>query len=597
MKVIEYQIPRLGKLTANLYPTAQIAYQLLDIGKHIERMKHNPQLGIIRSVYEGAHHTRWEYVVTQLYIVDHLNRFGPKGIGLSNNTPKIRGKNISGADILQVWVLLLNAGHLLGTFATERALLNSLKKDKYLRRKFKTGLPNDEEIRNLFDNILENEDIYRVHELIAFFFLERLKRKHKSEAKLLVDVLKLFKFDPPQGIERRRKLKILFRRIRQVSYLFLDSHYGPIPLVFELGPLLFDFEEHAKELFLAEESPLTKALDSFQDLLSENLYLAPKSMYAYGRQARYVEEIIKKEGQKLYSIKTLYDFLRDQKNLLIKYWPKNSEYLLRFWFDERESPLPVTKSIKPLELEKEWNSCLPNSRCICTIERDPKQMMMGITLAFNENINFNNMPRLLSQIMQRLIAFQDLYRKRLKIRGRDPHRKIFKAPCRELLLFILKQLWGKNITFTPNSHTLYQDYWVIERGSTKSAKFLRELCKWYEIRGMDPDRLHEIKTLAMALEDINHRGTVLLTTSQIIVRQTEDNTDITDLDGIAICSDSSELSLLLVESKNTRRRNVAKARERLSKIIQVMKFPVGKEPSIKELKGFGAYSRLFLYTG
>lgn len=81
---LEYHVPRLGKLNVELFPVAQKAFDLLEHANHIERMKRNHQLGIIRNVYEGAHHSRWEYVMTILHIINHLNKIGSKSFGLSN---------------------------------------------------------------------------------------------------------------------------------------------------------------------------------------------------------------------------------------------------------------------------------------------------------------------------------------------------------------------------------------------------------------------------------------------------------------------------------------------------------------------------------
>jgi hypothetical protein len=598
MREIEYQIPRLGNLTATLYPAADIAYRVLESGQHLTRMKANPQLGVIRNVYEGAHHTRWEYVVTQLFLIDLLKKEpSVSGLGLSNNEPRIRGLEVSGADILQVWVLLLNAGHLYGTFATERALLIRLKKDRKLARIFLSGLPHDDDVKSFFEETLHLEDAYRVHELISFFLLERLKRRFKKNIQLLVDILKQFKFDPKAGVERRRRLKLLFRRIRQVSYLFLDSQYGPVPISFELGTTLFDFKEHAKELFSSTESPLVRALDSFNDLLSENFYLAPASMDAYGFFSRHIaDKIIVPKGSNLYSIKGIYDMLIGLAPTSISYHKPKPENLLRLLIDERGSRFPILHLFRILELEQQWNAHLPKSRCQSTFEYDPSRRMLSIILSFATDITIRNMSRLLSQITQRFMAFQDDYFQAKRIGGFRRYRLVtFEASCRYLLLFIMDKLMGKEVSFTPNPNSVIQDHWGMYRGSTTASRHLNTYAQRFKIRGVDPDRLQEIESLSTALRGINHRGTVLLTTSQIIVRNRENDTHITDLDGIALCTDTSELTIVIVESKKTRRSRHSRAVRSLIRTLEAIQLPLRDQPEIKILHGYGAYCKVTFF--
>ena len=122
-EILEYHVPQLGKVSAMLCPWCKRTYDLLDKCGHIDRLRRIDQLGVIRNVYEGVHHSRWEYVMLQLSLICTLRKDDEsKGLGLSS-TGKILGEEVSGCDILQMWTLLFNAGHLPGTFATERALL------------------------------------------------------------------------------------------------------------------------------------------------------------------------------------------------------------------------------------------------------------------------------------------------------------------------------------------------------------------------------------------------------------------------------------------------------------------------------------------
>lgn len=128
MKTLSYQLARVGNISITLYDSSHSLYDLLNKAGHIQRLKQNFQFGAINSVFEGAHHTRWEYVIVQLYILDVYEEHYNQVSGLSSKI-KINNAFISGSEIVQSWILLLNIGHLIGTFANERAMLNIAKEN------------------------------------------------------------------------------------------------------------------------------------------------------------------------------------------------------------------------------------------------------------------------------------------------------------------------------------------------------------------------------------------------------------------------------------------------------------------------------------
>jgi hypothetical protein len=147
---LEYHLPTLGTLNVGLFPLASKAYYLLDKNGHIQHLKRMNQLGIIRNVYQGAHHSRWEYIMAQLSLVYELatrvNEEGRKieqSYGLSSKNTEIsdhQDSKASGADIIQCWILLLNLGHLDGTFSTERGVMRTIQGNVQLRHAFLEGI-------------------------------------------------------------------------------------------------------------------------------------------------------------------------------------------------------------------------------------------------------------------------------------------------------------------------------------------------------------------------------------------------------------------------------------------------------------------------
>lgn len=136
---IKYNIPQLGKIQAVVYGQyAKKCYEYLEKENYIEKLKNIDQLGIIRKSLEGVHHTRWEYVVLQLYLINKL-KDKKMGLGINSNIQiNIEGEEfkISCVEIIQIWILLLNSGHLYGTFSSEIGILEYLKQNKEMKEKF-----------------------------------------------------------------------------------------------------------------------------------------------------------------------------------------------------------------------------------------------------------------------------------------------------------------------------------------------------------------------------------------------------------------------------------------------------------------------------
>lgn len=344
--VIEYQLPNLGLLKIFIYPYAKLALDIIKGGNFLDILKRNPQLGAIKIAHEGAHHTRWEYVLVQLYIITKLSEktifIENKLEGLSNNDPIIGRYKISGADFLQLWVLLSNIGHLYGTFANERGLLYRLKEDRNLKNCLISGLPNDRRIRELLNNILINDDVYSIHKILSYFFINRLRRKYKDNIDLLISILNLFNFEHTRASERLTKLKGYFTKIRQSAFLFLDSIYGPVPVTFELGQVLLDMENYKKNIFIDEFSELQTALNNFEDLLAESFYLNKTSMHSYGKQAKLFANSLQDERDRIYSISNLYTKLTNNKKLELADPKINSYDLVHFWIDDNNNNVNIS---------------------------------------------------------------------------------------------------------------------------------------------------------------------------------------------------------------------------------------------------------------
>ncbi|WP_199718860.1 hypothetical protein, partial [Halorubrum sp. Atlit-9R] len=139
------------------------------------------QLGSLRDVFPGSHHTRFEYIFLQWSLICALQK--QKGLGLSAKNRKEFGKlpglqqNPSGAEILQCLVLLCNLGHLPETFAASRAFQHLLHENPELKKGFKHGLNEPK----LFNKNYKTYGVYDIHLLIGLFLLKRYRRHGGNE--------------------------------------------------------------------------------------------------------------------------------------------------------------------------------------------------------------------------------------------------------------------------------------------------------------------------------------------------------------------------------------------------------------------------------
>jgi|GEM_PF-3386650 len=587
-------MPKIGKLKIELYGVAEQFYNILENNGFINKLKRNAQLGVIQNVCEGAHHTRWEYVVTQLYLINCLQKRGPKNLGLGNNSPKIGNALASGTEVLQTWVLLFNIGHMIGTFASEKGFLMHCKECKETQSIFLRGI-NDPEVKKFARFVIEHEKLFKAHQIIAFFILARLRGSHFDVISNCENIGKAYIIKPTKGVERLRKLKIAFSKLRALAILYLDSNYGYVPLTFDLNQVIFDFEKHSEEIFLKNDSEILRSIFTFQNLLTENFYMAPEVLYCHGKQARWCFEKLN-EHLTNPTLHNIYNIFKEQSVVLLKNWDHNEAYNFRLWIDAQRSISPVFKKYKENSFEKTWNSNLPATRCQCTVEKSPRENILAINIAIYKSVSPTTLPRLFSQLIGRLNSFQKHYNLLIKQKKTANASGHFTIACKEMLLKVLHFLWGKNLLFDPSEVSSTRELWFMESGSTKSSQIIDDYKSFLKEHSAPNDRIHELETLSAALKLIKHKGTVLATTSQIIVRKYNDYSDVTDLDGVAVLSDNKKLSLVIIESKNIKKGAVKAATRRINSTLTAMGIDEFNRPTINKLPHLGAYTVLSLYS-
>jgi len=263
MRTLTYQVPLVGTLEAPLYAEASELLDRLDATGETSRLRDLDHLGLVRLAIEGAHHPRWEYVVTTLALIARAKQAA--GIPLSGPADVVGVTFSSGAALLSCWALLLNTGHLRWTFSAERVLLQELWRDARSRRDFELSAPSGTE--GEFRRVLSNGDAYRLYPLLA---LLRLPRTVDGPLEPWRAALTGYLNPPSPNVDR---LRALYRRLRRIAYLTLDTTYAPSHVRLSLSQLLSDpmaFKRSALSSTDVDEAELA-GLDSF---MSRQVYLA-----------------------------------------------------------------------------------------------------------------------------------------------------------------------------------------------------------------------------------------------------------------------------------------------------------------------------------
>lgn len=287
-EAITYNLPGYGLVEATLYNYTVEIWKFLRSYHHDKQLRQTDQLGALREVYPGAHHTRYEYVIAQLALVTELCRSkGPQGevFSLSAKTNESDfgclshfGGPPTKGEVIQVLIILANIGHLPSTFSGERALLHWFREGSAARSAFRKGLPKED--RKSFDAVLQSFDIYRFNYYISLFLLNRYRRKKNGSE--IVDLCQriLRGYLQRENDDASNKMQPawrLYRAIRRLTYLTLDSLYTPVPLSVDLSSIFRSIDHHRKQVF-TERTSFDDALSGFEHVMRDSIYLSPRAL-------------------------------------------------------------------------------------------------------------------------------------------------------------------------------------------------------------------------------------------------------------------------------------------------------------------------------
>ncbi len=284
-KLVSHEVSKFGRFDIVFHSEAEIFYNLLKDKGLIDYLKDLDHLGFITKAHPGNNHKRWDYVMLQLYLL-HKLKDGVFKYGLSNNCKIDEDTEISsGLSLIQIAILFSNIGHLPGTIAAEKALYHYLEENPNRKTEFLSPFIDNIVWKSFSDNVFDNHDFYKVKHLIAANFTY----KYVADETLRKSIEFFFKGKIDNDPDKLKKFKWLFLKIRQVSFIYLDSFNSDFPFHIDISKILLNLFNY-KTLFNTNSKDFDGFFETCETSLSKKLYLSERSAI----NLKHNEELFKK---------------------------------------------------------------------------------------------------------------------------------------------------------------------------------------------------------------------------------------------------------------------------------------------------------------
>lgn len=284
-KDLKYNLPGYGFANCLIFNATEKYIELFEEYGLIEKTKRTSQLGVMKYVYPGAHHTRYEYIFTQLMLISNI--VIAKGtvqrnveLSLGSELMELKAKDIfgfkvTGGDILQTLALLSNLGHMYDTFTSSKIMLKILQESKAECTEFykiyKRNLP--KEVHKKFEEMLYNSNYYKLHLYNMLHLLQGMTHKQQNKEKCMF-ASKILTFLIDETLiqnEATKRLFFLYKKIRKIAYLSVDMIYTPASFGVNLNRMIYTIPTYVDDLF-NEDSVINSTLAQLEDIIHKQIY-------------------------------------------------------------------------------------------------------------------------------------------------------------------------------------------------------------------------------------------------------------------------------------------------------------------------------------
>lgn len=615
-----YNLPGFGLLSAWIFPYTRVLYGFLSRYRHDVRFHHTNQLGPIRNILHGVHHSRYEYIFTQWTLISELKTQGIGDPGLNSaykEFGKLPGfdKYPTAAEVLQCLVLLTNMGHLPETFAASRAWLHRLRTDENTLAGFRGGLARED--KKILDEALRHSSDYQIHLLNAAFLLQRYKRAGGKNADFVSFGEKLLRAFLTRGSrsddEKTEKLWLLYSNVRRASSLILDSHYAPVPFSLDLASIMLNFKNLSED-FLVRRSPFQSALQQLEMLLLDSVHMSGDSLLAAARSTEQTLERINRADvawDRVGAIKSVLaptqgngerpaeDRGADIFNTPLQFrrpdWDRHKT--IQLTYDNIADPELIASedysSLFPTDVV-EWSTTRRKSiskrRCRVAATLNPHGSIFRAVYALS-----NDLPDRIALVTALRIVHEALRFEFALAKGGYSGRNSLEQGNRErMLLFLLKSIFGWNTV--PNLRPLptrgSATPLFVERGSRVMAEAISDYMQSLDTQ-ISSDNLHELRVTCESVRRLNYNGPIVCFLGSTEIES--DANTAAEFDGVLLfpAMDPCQKVAVIVEAKN-RRNGHSLARKQLTQRLQEL-CPSYMRYEVEDVHKKGAYATLRLY--
>lgn len=546
IKELSYNLPGYGFANCFLMGQAVELMALFEDVGVIEKMQNTCQLGTMKYVYPGAHHTRYEYVFTQLMLISNIasteitNRNTELSLSANLNEYDLIGCEISGGALMQCLAILSNAGHMYDTFTADRILVRLLVESKEQRTDFykvyKRNLPAN--MRKVFDEILIQGNYYKLHLFHVIHILQSQCRssKNKKLCELCIHIISQL-IDPALiRNEATERIFYLYKKIRKIAYLSVDMIYTPASFGANLSRMIYSIASYIDDLF-DESSAMNKSIQQLEEIIHQQIYDSSLCILNTTRIEQECYERYKEATTKVDNVFQLRDFLREQDRYFV--------------FHSTSQP----KAIKGMEgkatvlLTKPWDGdidkyCL-SSEALLAQKLPLTKIAFGTQLAQNLKRLYIAYGLIKTDSVQKDTQSIIAHAISLQLCGKDNAIALLKLALQSIYKY---GEYYFNIT-APKGFSIL-DCVFVTSGSKKMSKLIRKKFTKENVR--NNDQLHEILSCADFLESLDYSGTILCFVGGIKACRYKKTAKVDELDGFIYLPNRAPTDdyAYIIEAKN-----------------------------------------------
>ena len=550
---LTYNLPGYGFSECTLFQNSEQFYSLFDEQGIIKKTQEICQLGTMKYVYPGAHHTRYEYIFTQLMLINSVvtNKGKIRNIELSLGSCLKEFKNISkitGGDIMQCIAILGNCGFMYDTFTSDmiimRLLQTSQRGNKEFYSMYRRNLPS--EIRPSFDRIVLEGNYYKLHlfHMIHILIGLRIQKNRENLCNLGINILSKYIDSSLIKNEATKRIIQLYKQIRKVAYLSVDMIYTPAAFGVNLSRMIYSLPTYVDELF-DEESPINQTLKQLEGIIHTQIYDSAKCILNSTRIAQKKEQEYRAMIEKCRGISDIRGMILEQKREYTSLHSVAAPDVTRGIVRHSEILLEVHSKHQCLlvgELDEQINQYLPGSRIVfgTQITQNLKKTYAAFGLLSEKNI-----PADIQQVLS-IVLRKELYDEGSK---------------RVLIQYAIRSIFEYEDNFNtlsaPEGLSI-SDCIIIDRGCKKVSRLIKKNFTKENVH--DLDMLHEIYSTAEVLEKIEYQGQLMCFVGGIKINKAKCTTYLDELDGfIYFPSKEFETIAVIIEAKNYSRGGAANA--------------------------------------